>query len=173
MIGWICSYGWAWGFSDSSSSWRTKCEGGRWCGRTVLPDFRRYEFPLNPRDHRWDRARFLRLVSRARRFTARGRCLRERSDMTEFADLTLATTAHNNEQMSAAMLRSFEANLGAVAEVVIVDDGSRTVYGAPLLRSPVRVIRNAQAQGFCRASDLALREVRTNYALLVDADIMF
>ena len=93
--------------------------------------------------------------------------------MTEFADLTLATTTHNNEQMSAAMLRSFEVNLGVVAEVVIVDDGSRTVYGAPPLRSPVRVIRNAQAQGFCRASDLALREVRTKYALLVDADILF
>lgn len=93
--------------------------------------------------------------------------------MTRFDDLTLATTAHNNEQMSAAMLRSFELNLGTVAEVVVVDDGSAELYCAPALGSPVRVIRTEQAQGFCRASDDALRAVQTRYALLVDADVLF
>ena len=93
--------------------------------------------------------------------------------MTRFDDLTLATTAHNNEQMSAAMLRSFETNLGTVAEIVVVDDGSAQPYLAPVLSSHVRVIRSEQAHGFCRASDDALRAVQTQYALLVDADVLF
>lgn len=93
--------------------------------------------------------------------------------MTQFADLTLATTAHNNEQTSADMLRSFSANLGTVAEIVVVDDGSTPPYCAPDLSSPVRVIRTEQAHGFCHASDVALRAVQTNYALLVDADVLF
>jgi N-acetylglucosaminyl-diphospho-decaprenol L-rhamnosyltransferase len=93
--------------------------------------------------------------------------------MTRFEELTLATTAHNNEKMSAEMLRSFEAHLGTVVEVVVVDDGSTAPYSAPVLRSPVRVIRTEQAQGFCHASDVALRAVQTKYALLVDADVVF
>ena len=93
--------------------------------------------------------------------------------MTRFDDLTLATTAHNNELMSAGMLHSFEANLGTLAEVVIVDDGSAQPYRAPALESPVRVVRTERAQGFCRASDDALRAVQTRYALLVDADVLF
>ena len=93
--------------------------------------------------------------------------------MTRFNDLTLATTAHNNEQMSAEMLRSFEANLGTVEEIVVVDDGSAQPYRAPALSSPVRVIRTEQAHGFCHASDVALRAVQTKYALLVDADVLF
>lgn len=93
--------------------------------------------------------------------------------MTQFRDLTLATTAHNNEQLSAAMLRSFEANLGTVEEVVVVDDASAQLYQPPNLASPVRLIRTEKAQGFCGASDTALRAVRTKYALLADADILF
>ena len=93
--------------------------------------------------------------------------------MTRFDDLTLATTAHDNEPMSAAMLGSFETNLGTVAEIVVVDDGSAQPYRAPVLSSPVRVIRSEQAHGFCRASDDALRAVQTKYALLVDADVLF
>ena len=93
--------------------------------------------------------------------------------MTRFDDLTLATTAHNNEQTSAEMLRSFERNLGAAVEIVVVDDGSAQPYRAPALRSPARVIRSEQARGFCHASDVALRAVQTRYALLVDADVLF
>jgi GT2 family glycosyltransferase len=93
--------------------------------------------------------------------------------MTQFDDLTIATTAHNNEQTSAQMLRSFEANLGTVAEIIVVDDGSRDPYRAPTSSSPVRLIRTEQAQGFCHASDVALRAVQTKYALLVDADVLF
>ncbi len=93
--------------------------------------------------------------------------------MTRFADLTLATTAHNNEQTSTAMLRSFEASLGTVDEVVVVDDGSRAAYSPPPLQSAVRVIRDDEPLGFCGASDVALRAVRTKYALLVDADVLF
>jgi GT2 family glycosyltransferase len=93
--------------------------------------------------------------------------------MMHFDDLTLATTAHNNGQTSAAMLRSFEANLGTVAEIVVVDDGSTEPYRAPALSSPVRVIRTEQARGFCHASDVALGAVQTKYALLVDADVLF
>jgi GT2 family glycosyltransferase len=93
--------------------------------------------------------------------------------MTRFQDLTLATTAHNNEQMSAAMLHSFDSNLGRAEEIVIVDDGSAEPYRPPVLSTPVRVIRSEHASGFCRASDVALRAVQTKYALLVDADVLF
>ena len=93
--------------------------------------------------------------------------------MTRFADLTLATTAHNNEEMSAGMLRSFEERLGNVEEVVVVDDASTTPYRPPDLGSPVRLIRHEKPRGFCGASDVALRAVRTKYALLVDADVLF
>jgi GT2 family glycosyltransferase len=93
--------------------------------------------------------------------------------MMRFADLTLTTTAHNNEETSAEMLRSFEANLGTVEEVVVVDDGSNRPYRAPSLSNPVRLIRTEQAHGFCHASDCALRAVQTKYALLVDADVLF
>ena len=93
--------------------------------------------------------------------------------MTRFDDLTLATTAHNNERTSAEMLRSFETNLGTVEEIVVVDDGSTEPYRAPDLSSPVRVVRTKEAHGFCHASDVALRAVETKYALLVDADVLF
>ena len=93
--------------------------------------------------------------------------------MAHFADLTLTTTMHNNARLSAAMLESFEANLGTVDKVVIMDDGSSRPSGLPPVSSPVRLIRNEQPHGFCHASDVALRAVRTRYALLVDADVLF
>ena len=93
--------------------------------------------------------------------------------MTRFTDLTLATTMHNNARMSAAMLESFEANLGTVDKIVIVDDGSSRACPLPPVSSPVRLIRNEIPYGFCLASDVALRAVRTKFALLVDADVLF
>jgi Glycosyltransferases involved in cell wall biogenesis len=93
--------------------------------------------------------------------------------MRHFSDLSLATTTHNNYQMLADMLQSFETNLGTVDKVVIVDDGSRRPCGLPPVSSGVRLIRNEQPHGFCQASDMVLRAVRTNYALLVDADVLF
>jgi N-acetylglucosaminyl-diphospho-decaprenol L-rhamnosyltransferase len=93
--------------------------------------------------------------------------------MTHFSDLTLATTTHNNYQMLADMLTSFETNLGTVDKIVIVDDGSRRPCALPPVSSGVRLIRNELAHGFCQASDMALGAVRTRYALLVDADVLF
>jgi N-acetylglucosaminyl-diphospho-decaprenol L-rhamnosyltransferase len=93
--------------------------------------------------------------------------------MTSFADLSIATTTHNNYQMLADMLRSFETNLGTVDKIVIVDDGSRRPCALPPVSSGVRLIRNEQPHGFCQASDMVLRAVRTRYALLVDADVLF
>ena len=93
--------------------------------------------------------------------------------MTRYPDLTLATTAHNNEKLSADMLRSFEANIGLAEEIIIVDDASKTPSAIPNVQTPVRLIRNESALGFCKASDQALREVRTKFALLADADILF
>ena len=92
--------------------------------------------------------------------------------MTHLNDLTLATTTHNNAQTLAAMLDSFETNLGTVDKIVIVDDGSSRPCGLPPVSSGVRLIRNEQPHGFCHASDLALRAVRTRFALLVDADVL-
>jgi GT2 family glycosyltransferase len=93
--------------------------------------------------------------------------------VTHFSDLTLATTTHNNYQMLADMLTSFETNLGTLDKVVIVDDGSRRASALPPVGSGVRLIRNEIAHGFCQAADMALRAVRTQYALLVDADVLF
>jgi N-acetylglucosaminyl-diphospho-decaprenol L-rhamnosyltransferase len=93
--------------------------------------------------------------------------------VTHFSDLTLATTMHNNARMSAAMLESFEMHLGTVDKIVIVDDGSSRPCHLPPVSSAVRLIRNELPYGFCQASDVALRAVRTKYALLVDADVLF
>jgi GT2 family glycosyltransferase len=93
--------------------------------------------------------------------------------MSRFHDLTLATTVHNNPRMSAEMLQSFETNLGTVDKIVIVDDGSSQPSPLPPVSSGVRLIRIEPAHGFCQASDIALRAVRTKYALLVDADVLF
>jgi GT2 family glycosyltransferase len=93
--------------------------------------------------------------------------------MNRFDDLTIATTAHNNAKMSADMLRSFETHVGQVKEIVVVDDHSDPALTSPACLSPVRVIRTETPLGFCKASDLALRAVKTEYALLVDADVLF
>ncbi len=93
--------------------------------------------------------------------------------MTHFDDLTIATTIHNNFEIGAAMLRSFEAHIGSVAEIILVDDASHPHARAPETVSKVTVLRNDRAAGFCKASDLALRRVRTKYSLLVDADVLF
>jgi GT2 family glycosyltransferase len=93
--------------------------------------------------------------------------------VNHFADLTLVTTIHNNARMSAAMLESFEKNLGTADKIVILDDGSSVACRLPPVSSPVRLIRNEIPYGFCQASDVALRAVRTKYALLVDADVLF
>ena len=93
--------------------------------------------------------------------------------MMHFSDLTLATTTHNNYQMLATMLSSFETNLGTVDKIVIIDDGSSRPCSLPPVSSAVRLIRNEQPHGFCHASDVALWAVRTRYALLVDADVLF
>ncbi|MFL6585230.1 MAG: glycosyltransferase family 2 protein [Chthoniobacterales bacterium] len=94
--------------------------------------------------------------------------------MIRFDDLTLATTVHNNAVMSAGMLHSCVHQVGSVAQIVVVDDASATPFVPPHLDDiPIRVLRNETALGFCKASDRALREVQTRYALLVDADVLF
>jgi N-acetylglucosaminyl-diphospho-decaprenol L-rhamnosyltransferase len=90
--------------------------------------------------------------------------------VNEFHDLSIATTVHNNAAMSAAMLKSFVEHVGMVAEIVVVDDGSTPAHTAS---ADARVVRNSSPLGFCKASDIALRNVRTPYALLVDADVLF
>jgi N-acetylglucosaminyl-diphospho-decaprenol L-rhamnosyltransferase len=93
--------------------------------------------------------------------------------MRRFDDLTLATTLHNNVGMCVAMLRSFETNVGAAGGIIVVDDASEMPPQFPSFNSPVFTLRNETSLGFCKAADLALREVQTKYALLVDADVLF
>jgi len=93
--------------------------------------------------------------------------------MMRYQNLTIATTAHNNQKMSAEMLCSFQANIGSAAGIGVVDDASRNSYAPPDSETPVRLIRIDKPLGFCKASDRALREVRTPFALLADADILF
>jgi GT2 family glycosyltransferase len=90
-----------------------------------------------------------------------------------FDDLTLATTVRDNVAMCVAMLRSFEANIGAPAGVIVIDDASDMQPHFPSFNFSVFTLRNDSAVGFCKAADLALREVQTRYALLVDADVLF
>jgi GT2 family glycosyltransferase len=91
----------------------------------------------------------------------------------DFPDLTLATTIHNNLDRWMEMALSFEREVGTVAEIVVVDDGSKVPAKIEGIRSPLRVLRNEAPHGFCGASDEALREVKTPFALLLDADITF
>jgi GT2 family glycosyltransferase len=93
--------------------------------------------------------------------------------MESFPDLTLATTLHNNLERWMEMALSFEREAGLPAEIVVVDDASATPAAVEGLIAPVRVLRNETARGFGMASDQALREVTTPFALLVDADITF
>lgn len=90
-----------------------------------------------------------------------------------FSNLTLASTVHNNVAMSKAMIESFLKLVGTPREIVLVDDASRQPVKESDYGFPVRIVRNETAGGFCRASDRILREVRTDYALLVDADVLF
>jgi N-acetylglucosaminyl-diphospho-decaprenol L-rhamnosyltransferase len=91
----------------------------------------------------------------------------------DYPDLSLATTIHNNLERWMEMALSFEQYVGTVAEIVVVDDGSRVPAVIKGLRSPVRLIRHDTPQGFCAASDRVLREVKTPYGFLLDADITF
>jgi GT2 family glycosyltransferase len=91
----------------------------------------------------------------------------------DFPDLSLATTIHNNVERWLDMALSFERHVGTVAEIIVVDDGSRIPARIEGLRSPLRLIRNETAQGFCAASDRALKEVKTPFGFLLDADITF
>jgi N-acetylglucosaminyl-diphospho-decaprenol L-rhamnosyltransferase len=88
-------------------------------------------------------------------------------------NLTIASTVHNNVDMSRKMLQSFLTLVGIPAEIVLVDDASFPLVKESDYGFPVRILRNDQAAGFCNASDRALREVRTDFALLVDADVLF
>jgi N-acetylglucosaminyl-diphospho-decaprenol L-rhamnosyltransferase len=92
---------------------------------------------------------------------------------TVYSDLTLATTIHNNLDRWMEMALSFEREVGIPSEIVVVDDGSRIPAKIEGLRSPLRILRNDQPHGFCGASDEALNEVKTPFALLLDADITF
>ncbi len=93
--------------------------------------------------------------------------------MESYPDLTLATTIHNNVERWMEMATSFEKEVGLPAEIVVVDDASTLPAKIEGLQSGVRLLRNEKARGFGGASDQALREVKTPFALLLDADITF
>ena len=92
---------------------------------------------------------------------------------SDYPDLTIATTLHNNLDRWMEMASSFEREVGRPAEIIVVDDASATPAVLTGLQSPLRLLRNNTARGFCGASDQSLREVKTPYALLLDADITF
>ena len=93
--------------------------------------------------------------------------------LPDYSDLTLATTVHNNLERWMEMALSFEHEVGLPAEIVVIDDGSRTPVKIEGLRSPLRLLRNETPLGFCAAADQALTEVKTPFAILLDADITF
>jgi GT2 family glycosyltransferase len=71
------------------------------------------------------------------------------------------------------MALSFEKEVGLPSEIVVVDDGSAVPAKITGLKSRVRLLRNDKPGGFCAASNQALMEVKTRFALLLDADITF
>jgi len=93
--------------------------------------------------------------------------------MQSYPELSVATTIHNNLDRWMEMALSFEREVGRPAEIVAVDDGSKIPAKIDGLRSPLRLLRNETPHGFCGASDEALDEVKTPFALLLDADITF
>src|ERR1700722_18202433 len=93
--------------------------------------------------------------------------------MSSYPDLTIATTIHNNLDRWMEMALSFERESGLPAEIVAVDDASSSPIVISGLQSPLRLLRNDIARGFGAASDQALREVKTPFAFLLDADITF
>ena len=93
--------------------------------------------------------------------------------MDSFPELTIATTIHDNVDRWMEMATSFEKEVGYPCEIVVVDDASVTPAVISGLRSPIRLMRNETARGFGGASDQALREVKTPFAFLIDADITF
>ncbi len=93
--------------------------------------------------------------------------------MDTFPDLTLATTIHNNLERWMEMALSLEKEVGQFAVIVVVDDGSAVPANPEGLGSSLHLMRNETPRGFCAASDQALREVKTPFALLADADITF
>jgi N-acetylglucosaminyl-diphospho-decaprenol L-rhamnosyltransferase len=96
-----------------------------------------------------------------------------RRPMQSYPELTIATTIHNNLERWMEMALSLEREVGLPCEIVVVDDGSATLAEIKVLKSPVRLLRNAVPKGFCGASNQALMEVKTPFALLLDADITF
>lgn len=94
-------------------------------------------------------------------------------NQVRFHNLTLASTVHNNAEMSKEMVDSFLQRVGVPAEVILVDDASLLPVKASDYDTSVRIIRSDTGLGFCGASDRALREVRTDFAVLVDADVIF
>jgi biofilm PGA synthesis N-glycosyltransferase PgaC len=86
-------------------------------------------------------------------------------------EVTFYVPCYNVAQYLDRVLTALLRQTHPVAEVLIVDDGSRDETVAVARRYPVRVLRHETNRGLAAARNTALAEVRTEFVAAIDADV--
>jgi glycosyltransferase involved in cell wall biosynthesis len=85
--------------------------------------------------------------------------------------VTIIIPAHNEEGAIGDVLSALRSELpGAVAEIIVVDDGSVDRTGEIAEAAGVRVIRQPSNRGYGAALKAGIRAATTEYVLTMDAD---
>jgi glycosyltransferase involved in cell wall biosynthesis len=85
--------------------------------------------------------------------------------------VTIIIPAHNEEGAIGSVLSALQAELpGAVAEIIVVNDGSLDRTGEIAEAAGVRVIRQPSNRGYGAALKAGIRAATTEYVLTMDAD---
>jgi len=85
--------------------------------------------------------------------------------------VTIVIPAHNEEKAIGDVLAAFRDNPHpAVAEVVVVDDGSTDRTAEIARQGGARVVRHARNRGYGASLKSGIRAVSTDYVLTMDAD---
>lgn len=85
------------------------------------------------------------------------------------SDVTIVVPAFNEERGIGPVIESL-ARLESRPHILVIDDGSSDSTGAVARAAGARVIRHAQNRGYGAAVKTGVRNSRTRYVLLCDAD---